>query len=223
MPKLKMPKSSPSIDMTPMVDLAFLLVTFFMLSASFRNPEPFEVSLPSSLTDKDLPKNAIVVTVDKAGKIYFNVSNAEAKTELLDSMASYYKIDFSDKEKEKFKMMSSFSCPINQLKDYINADDESRKKDFPEGIPSDTTVNASNELRYWIQYGEAAARNAGKTSYIEAKKKNPEVKIEDFKLKLVLRVDGDAEYSKAKKVIDVFRDLKLNNLYFVTSMEVAPI
>ncbi|MFM1898639.1 MAG: hypothetical protein RL577_879, partial [Bacteroidota bacterium] len=35
MPKVKMPKSSPSLDMTPMVDLAFLLVTFFMLTSSF--------------------------------------------------------------------------------------------------------------------------------------------------------------------------------------------
>ncbi len=52
MPKIKMPKSSPSIDMTPMVDLAFLLVTFFMLAASFRSSEPVQVTTPTSVSDK---------------------------------------------------------------------------------------------------------------------------------------------------------------------------
>lgn len=223
MPKLKMPKSSPSIDMTPMVDLAFLLVTFFMLSASFRSPEPFEVSLPSSVTDKDIPKNAIIVTVDKTGKIYFNVSNAEAKGEVLDNIASTYSIKFTQKEREEFQMMASFSCPVNKLKDYINSEAEKRKEGYPEGIPTDTTEATTNELRYWIQFGDAAARNTGRTNFEEAKMKNANVKIDDFKPKYILRVDGDTEYSKAKKVIDVFRDLNLNNLNFVTSMEIAPI
>ncbi len=218
-----MPKSSPSIDMTPMVDLAFLLVTFFMLSASFRSPEPFEVSLPSSVTDKDIPKNAIIVTVDKTGKIFFNVSNSEAKGEVLDNIASTYKINFSQKEREEFQMMASFSCPVNKLKEYINSEADKRKEAFPEGIPTDTTEATTNELRYWIQFGDAAARNTGRTSFEDAKMKNANVKIDDFKPKYILRVDGDTEYSKAKKVIDVFRELNLNNLNFVTSMEIAPI
>ena len=223
MPKIKMPKSSPSIDMTPMVDLAFLLVTFFMLSASFRSPEPFEVSLPSSVTDKDIPKNAIIVTVDKTGKIFFNVSNSEAKGEVLDNIASTYKINFSQKEREEFQMMASFSCPVNKLKEYINSEADKRKEAFPEGIPTDTTEATTKELRYWIQFGDAAARNTGRTSFEDAKMKNANVKIDDFKPKYILRVDGDTEYSKAKKVIDVFRELNLNNLNFVTSMEIAPI
>jgi len=72
MPKIKMPKGSPTIDMTPMVDLAFLLVTFFMLTASFRNAEPVTVETPSSISDKIIPKNVLMVTLDRDGRPTLN-------------------------------------------------------------------------------------------------------------------------------------------------------
>jgi len=62
---------APSLDMTPMVDLAFLLVTFFMLTASFRMAEPVTVDPPSSIGQITLPDNHIMVTVDKDGKLFF--------------------------------------------------------------------------------------------------------------------------------------------------------
>ena len=86
MPKLKIPKSSPAIDMTPMVDLAFLLVTFFMLAASFRPSEPVTVTTPSSVSDKVIPENMIMVTVAEDGKVYFNLTGAEARKEALKNM-----------------------------------------------------------------------------------------------------------------------------------------
>jgi biopolymer transport protein ExbD len=52
---------APSLDMTPMVDLAFLLVTFFMLTASFRMAEPVTVDPPSSIGQVTLPDNHMVL------------------------------------------------------------------------------------------------------------------------------------------------------------------
>ena len=114
MPKIKIPKSSPSIDMTPMVDLAFLLVTFFMLAASFRPSEPVTVETASSISDKVIPENNIMVTLDPDGKVYFNLTNPEARKEALNNMASLYKVSFNEEQIEKFALMSTFGCTLKE-------------------------------------------------------------------------------------------------------------
>jgi biopolymer transport protein ExbD len=219
MPKIKMPKSSPSIDMTPMVDLAFLLVTFFMLAASFRSSEPVQVTTPTSVSDKIIPANILMVTIDKGGRVFFNMTNAEARRELLDNMSGKYKVGFTDKHREEFGFMESFGCSMRELPGYIDLSSEERGRARTLGIPYDST---NNELKDWIYFGNIAALNTGKTLFEEAKKKGDNPNVNDFKPKFILRVDSKTLYVQAQAVIDVFRDLNLNNLNFVTSMEMPP-
>jgi biopolymer transport protein ExbD len=221
MPKIKITKGSPSIDMTPMVDLAFLLVTFFMLSASFRSSEPVDVDIPTSISDKIIPENVILVTIDKGGRVFFNMSDPEARRELITNMAGVYKIGFNEEQIKRFTFMSSFGCTMQELPGYITLEPDGRKKVKTIGIPYTDSTN--NQLRDWIRYGDRAALNSGKTAFIEAKNKGKNPDANDFKPKFILRVDSKTLYMHAQKVIEVFRDLKLNNLNFVTSMELAPI
>ncbi len=214
-----MPKSSPSIDMTPMVDLAFLLVTFFMLAASFRSSEPVQVEIPTSVSDKIIPSNVIMVTVDKGGRVFFNMTNSEARKELLTNMSGKYKVGFNGKQMEEFGFMESFGCSMKELPGYIDLSSEERGRARTMGIPYDST---NNELKDWIYYGNVAALNTGKTLFEEAKLKGDSPNANDFKPKFILRVDGKTLYVHAQNVIDVFRDLNLNNLNFVTSMEMPP-
>jgi biopolymer transport protein ExbD len=90
---------APALDMTPMVDLAFLLVTFFMLTASFRMAEPITVDPPSSIGEVDLPDNHIIVTIDNNGRAFFGISNSTAKIGALKEMAAKYQVNFTEQQR----------------------------------------------------------------------------------------------------------------------------
>jgi len=215
-----MPKGTPSIDMTPMVDLAFLLVTFFMLTASFRNAEPVTVETPSSISDKIIPKNVLMATLDKDGRVFFNLSDPEARKEMLNNMLGKYKVTLTPEQIEEFSFMSTFGCTMQELPAYMSTE-AAKRASFPtKGIPTDST---KNELLDWLSFAAAAAVNSGRTAFEEAKLKGDEPKMEDFKPKFVIRVDSKTLYKDAAKVIDVFRELSLNNLNFVTSAEAIPV
>jgi biopolymer transport protein ExbD len=57
--------------MTPMVDVAFLLLTFFMLTTQFRPPEEVEIVLPSSHSAIKLPEsNVMLISISKDNRIF---------------------------------------------------------------------------------------------------------------------------------------------------------
>jgi biopolymer transport protein ExbD len=65
-----------TIDMTPMVDVAFLLLIFFMTTTSFKPPERVGVTLPGSKSEIHVPEtNTIVLTVNQAGEIFISDEN----------------------------------------------------------------------------------------------------------------------------------------------------
>lgn len=223
MPKIKMPKSAPSIDMTPMVDLAFLLVTFFMLSANFRTDEPVTVATPSSISDKEVPnKRLIQVTVDKDGFVYFHATGETTRTEMFKNMCAKYGTPVNDEMIKEFVKMSSFGTPMSYMQKYLGMSSAERKNLKGYGIPCNPDGGA-NELRDWIFFAyDAALKQARKDLEEDSKNTSKKPDANDYKPKFVLKVDGKAHYVQAKAVIETFRDLKINNLNFVTSLEENP-
>jgi biopolymer transport protein ExbD len=72
--KKRAKKSSTRIDMTPMVDLAFLLLTFFVLTSTFSKPKAMEINFPAKTEDPDKNqkvKNAITFIMTKDNGIYY--------------------------------------------------------------------------------------------------------------------------------------------------------
>lgn len=214
MPKIKMPKSNPSLDMTPMVDLAFLLVTFFMLTASVRVSEPVVVDSPSSTSEKLLPDNVILVTVDNKGRAFYNINNGEVRMKTLEQMGKQYKVDFTEKEKKRFAGMTSFGVPIAQLKQYINMEDPERLRVKSPGVPLDSL---HNELGDWIQFGRIEAARQAKAQKDKAEKAGRTFKYEP--MRFAIKADGEANYIAVKEVIKVFTDKDIYRFNLITNLE----
>lgn len=90
MPKHKKHRIGIKIDMTPLVDVAFLLLTFFMLTTQFKPPEEVSVMLPSSHSAFKLPEaNVMTVTVNKDGDIYLGVDSQRLMGRLFGEQFTY--------------------------------------------------------------------------------------------------------------------------------------
>ncbi|MBK9479414.1 MAG: biopolymer transporter ExbD [Bacteroidetes bacterium] len=105
--KKRAKKSSTKIDMTPMVDLAFLLLTFFMLTTTFSKPKTMELNMPADPKDiKDQPKvkNAITFLLTENNKVYWYYGEfkpTETKLEKTDfSKDGIHKILLEDYNKD---------------------------------------------------------------------------------------------------------------------------
>jgi biopolymer transport protein ExbD len=105
------------LDMTPMVDVAFLLLTFFMLTTAFRLPQTMEISIPEDEAEKNPVKiaesNILQVRVTSENMIYWNLGNSPAQKTDLSNLRQIF-IDRSQKNiedgkgispKEKYKLI----------------------------------------------------------------------------------------------------------------------
>lgn len=75
-------KLSLSIDMTPMVDLAFLLLTFFMLASSFLKPHAMELVMPERTGTTKPVNEAVTLLISPGNELhyYYGLKKAEAGT-----------------------------------------------------------------------------------------------------------------------------------------------
>ncbi|MCE3258428.1 MAG: Biopolymer transport protein ExbD/TolR [Bacteroidetes bacterium] len=208
---------APSLDMTPMVDLAFLLVTFFMLTASFRMAEPVTVDPPSSIGEVDVPENHILVSVDDRGRAFFGISNPKAKMDALREMAAKYRVAFTEEQIVKFSGIHSIGVDIKDLPKYIDASDNERSKFQPQkGVPIDT-ITPNNQLKDWVAIGARKCveiYNAGKE---EAKAKG--IDFKGTKPVYAIKAGAKTKYIYVKDVFKTFTDLKIYQFNLITTLE----
>jgi biopolymer transport protein ExbD len=196
MGKVKVHRSSPSLDMTPMVDLAFLLVTFFMLTAAFAPTEPVVVDTPKSESEILLPdKDRMIISVAKDGRVFFDMDNQFNRKEMLKNMGEKYGVTFSEEQQNRFAVMSGFGVPIRALPQFLDMEVSEREKVAQPGIPADSV---NNELADWVVY---------------ARLTNPS------RLRIAIKGDRDTNYKVVKQIVGTLIDRKILRFNLITGLE----
>ena len=214
MPSVKIPRKSTDTDMTPFVDIAFLILSFFIMATKFKPPEPVEITTPGSVLSQKLPENnAVMISIDSSNKVYFSVlsENAPEKyTTIINGINTSQNLGLSPAQIANFRKTFMVGVPFSGLKELLSTDAKDQPKLNQPGIPVLDTLN--NQLFWWIRESKSAfagdklnylIKGDGKSKYpvfeavISALKRN-----EEFKYNLVTALDdipsGTELYIKAR-------------------------
>ncbi|MBL0132733.1 MAG: biopolymer transporter ExbD [Chitinophagaceae bacterium] len=204
MPKVKVPRKSTNIDMTAMCDVAFLLLSFFILTTKFKPSEALSVVTPKSVSTKPAEqKDVVMITLDKDGKVYLSVSdeNGAEKLDIINAVDQAKSLGLTDAEKAAFKRANSFvGVPFSKLKSYLQLTPDQVKDYKSEGIPVTDTLN--NELIVWMR--------AAQTGFAGSK------------MNLMVKGDNNAKYPSFKGVIDAFKKNEIFKFQMITDPENVP-
>ncbi|HOY94100.1 MAG TPA: biopolymer transporter ExbD [Catalimonadaceae bacterium] len=196
MSKVKIPRKSVSLDMTAMCDMAFLLLTFFILTAKFKPDDPVVVDTPASISDVKLPDaNIMTISIDRQDKVYFGIDGQFDREKMLEFVAGKYKVGFTPEEIKQFSLLSSFGVPVGNMRQLLATKDKSKIQQ--PGIPCDS---ANNELTDWIAYARYA---------------NP-------KLRITIKGDVNSSYQVVGQVIKTLQDQNINKFNLITDLKAKP-
>jgi biopolymer transport protein ExbD len=224
MPKVNMPRSTPALDMTPMVDLAFLLVTFFMLTSSFRAPEPIILDTPTSTTEQQIPKQVFLVLIDEEGRAFVDITNSSVKSKVLKRMMAQFKTGgLSEEDINKFSGVGPIGLRMAEIAPYMELESTERTAYEQRGIPYDTAASKikNSELYYWAYFTKLEAHNDYKEREEEAKLRNMEFDKTNY-IQFSVKAARNAKWDKIQYIIDVFREAKVKEFQMITGLESAP-
>ena len=204
MPRVKVARKSTSIDMTAMCDVAFLLLTFFILTAKPKVEDPTKAEVPFSSKEILVPEdNLATITVGGGGRLFYSVTGSDIRTETLKAMGEKYKVDFTPEEQARFAVTEVFGVPMANLKAFLDMDAEQKKTYQQPGIQADTTGN--NELSNWILTSRKADRA-----------------LHDKDLQIAIKGDRKEQYPIINTVIDVLGKQKIFKFSLITDLRPAP-
>ena len=204
MPKVKIPRKSTTIDMTAMCDVAFLLLSFFILATKQKPPEVLTVKTPTSVSAKAAPDKSILITMTKDGKVFLMMGDDTKKAAIVDDFNTTRNLQLSPAQLAKLKKAEYIGLPVGMLKSALDANKEIPANQMP-GIPVDST---NNELSYWIK------------SVTNAYKGEDMRKLQDM---ILVKGDGEALYPIFKNVKEAFKANELFKFRIVTEGESVPV
>ncbi|MDB5231433.1 MAG: biopolymer transporter ExbD [Chitinophagaceae bacterium] len=202
MARPKLPRKSTTIDMTAMCDVAFLLLSFFILTTKFKPSEAVPINTPTSVSSKIAPeKDVILISFNKEGKVFLSMDDKEKKRAVLNTVNVTRNLGLSGGEMKALVDQPFIGFPIAQLKQQASLPSEQLKGSTSPGIPARDSIN--NEMMYWV----SAVSNV----YQGQKKPN-----------LLVKGDNEAKYPTFKYVVAAFKKYDFMTFQMVTNPENVP-
>ncbi len=190
----KSSKKAASIDMTAMCDVAFLLLTFFILTATAKIQEALPVDTPQSTVQTKLPESDLATLTIGKGKVFFDLKGREVRVKTLELMGQKYGVEFTEEEKSKFALMEGIGVPIQNLQQLIGMKTAERSKAGQPGVPLDSL---DNQLKEWVYNARIA-----------------NIEINDKELEVAIKGDAKEEYPSIKRVMDILQEQSINDFTF---------
>lgn len=191
--------------MTAMCDVAFLLLSFFILTTKFKPSEALTVVTPNSVSSKVAPENDVVlITIDREGKIYLSVSdkNSSEKQQIITAISTSKGLNLTNAQKANFIRSNSYvGVPFSKLPALLSTNPDDIKNIKMEGIP--VTDSTNNQLIDWLY--------AAKTAF------------EGKKMELLVKGDNSSRYPSFQGVINAFKKNDLMKFQMVTNPEGVPV
>lgn len=206
MGRAKIPRKSTSIDMTAMCDVAFLLLSFFILATKQKPPEAVTVTAPTSVSSKAAPENSFLVTLTKEGKCFLIIGEETKKKDILRDVNETKGLGLSESELAKLNKLPFIGVPFNQIKGLL-ALDGGMPAERMAGIPIVDSTN--NELVDWIRSITNVYAKAGS-------------KLSDLEDKMVIKGDNLAKYPSFKNIKYALKKNDILKFKIATNSETIP-
>jgi hypothetical protein len=199
MGRAKLPRKSTNIDMTAMCDVAFLLLSFFILATKAKPAEAIHVTPPSSVAAKKVPqKDVVLVTLDPSGKVFISMDDKSKKEFIANSIKNTTNPNLNV---SAFVNATFWGAPLAGMNSFLSIPEDKRTGAALPGIPVDTTKGA-NEMIEWMRLVKSAYNGE--------------------KINLLLKGDNEAKYPAFRAIVDAFKTNDLLKFQMVTNPEAAP-
>ena len=204
MPKVKIPRKSTNVDMTAMCDVAFLLLSFFILATKQKPPEVLSVQVPGSVSSKVAPDKAIVVTLTKDGRTFLMLGDDTKKNDILANVNLTKGLGLSPAELQKWGKQEFVGLPFGQIKNNLAQAKSMDPAKMP-GIPTDST---NNEMIDWIR------------SVTNVYAGGDQKELQEM---LLVKGDNDALYPSFRSIKEAFKKNEIYKFRIVTNGEAPPV
>jgi len=185
--------------MTAMCDVAFLLLTFFILTTKFRPSEAVTIDIPASTAQIPIPdKDIMMFQIAPDGRMFFGLDDQNTRLKLLDRLSTQYQLAFSEDQKKAFRLLETWGMDIRSLPEFLDMEPEKRAAFNQPGLNIDT-LGGQHQVEDLILFSRQENNN----------------------LRIAIKGDKTTEYRHFDKLIQALQNRKVNKFNLITSAKTA--